>query len=434
MLALIPAAAPGQVFLASRPNPGFTVGPLFVRATVGPTRGPVEVAVVWSLAVPPGRSGAAVEQDLYLLWPGAVDGALVAGAPDPALRRYVAERGFSPVREGRLPLAARQLYGSRRREAQPLEGGAPFVTYVREAGALVRSAPATWIRIPWTPRLVNRTWLIELRMRLPDLVQTRQASWLETVLWGERHTLALAFHDVRTRSAFPMYFEHRDRVVHLGEEPSQLVINFADAGHLKIREILPAAHRRQPSETRKGTEVVSLFLDPAEGLRPQLLTVQFGYFTGWKSWAPILFATAFFMLGNIAGPLVTMLARSVGARLAGRIHFGRGDRPRESQTGVIVARETLEQLAPGRTTYDEVLALCGPHPEEHEQLRAPERRVLIYRGRKIAPERRRRLGWLATVNRWHVEHHEVEIALEHGVVTDVQARVRRTHLAHPERA
>jgi hypothetical protein len=63
---------------------------------------------------------------------------------------------------------------------------------------------------------------------------------------------------------------------------------------------------------------------------------------------------------------------------------------------------------------------------------APDRRVLVYRGRKVVPQRRRRFGWLATVSRWDVEHHEVEITLEHNVVRDVQqARVRRTHLAQP---
>ena len=35
---------------------------------------------------------------------------------------------------------------------------------------------------------------------------------------------------------------------------------------------------------------------------------------------------------------------------------------------------------------------------------------------------------------WNVEHHEVEIALERGRVSDVQARVRRSRLARPEGA
>ena len=302
---------------------------------------------------------------------------------------------------------------------------------MRETGTLVRSSPVTWIRIPWTPRLINRTWLIELRMKLPKLIQERRAPWLETFVWGRRHSIALSFNDVRTRAAFPMYFEHRDRVVHLAADPSQLLINFADSEHLKIQEVSPLTSRRQASETQARTEVVSFYLDPSEGLRPQVLTVQFGYFTGWKSWAPVLFAALFFVLGNFVGPLLTTLVTRVSETLAGRIHISPRSGPTERQTGTVVARETLARIAPGTTTYAELIRLCGADHEEHEQPLAPDRRVLVYRGRKVVPQRRRRLGWLATVSRWDVEHHEVEITLERNVVQGVQARVRRTHLAQP---
>lgn len=428
-----PGAAGAQVFFAERPKPEFTVGPVYISANVGPRLGPVEVSVLWSLVVPPKTIGTALEQDLYLLWPATVDGETVPGARDPSLAAYLTERGFTVVREGRLPLYARQLYGGKRRPApEPIEGGAPFATYVRDTGTLVRSAPATWIRVPWTPKLVNRTWLIELRMKLPELIQERRASSLENVVWGRRHSIALSFNDVRTRAAFPMYFEHRDRAVHLAEDPSQLLINFADSDHLKIQEVSPVTSRRQASETRASTEVVSLYLDPSEGLRPQMLTVHFGYFTGWKSWAPVLFAALFFLLGNLAGPLIAMVAKRAGARLAGKIHFGPRGQAVEQQTGTVIPRETLARIEPGATTRDEILRLCGPDPEEHEQLATPERRVLVYRGRTVVPRRRRKFGWLATVSRWDAEHHEVEITLDRGVVQDVQARVRRTHLSQPE--
>ncbi|MBI2159472.1 MAG: hypothetical protein HYU25_03610 [Candidatus Rokubacteria bacterium] len=402
-----------------------------MRARVTPTLGPVQVSVLWGLVVPPTKS--AVEQDLYLLWPGLVDGEMVAGAPDPALSRSVGERGFTVIREGRLPLFARHIYtGGQRPPPEAIEGGAPFVTYVREAGALGRTSPATYIRIPWTPKLVNPTFLMELRMTLVDSIKERRASWLENRIWGRRHTITLSFHDVRSRALFPMYLAHRNRVAHLADDPSQLLINFGDSEHLKIYEVSPPASRRQPSETRKDTEVVSLYLDPSEGLRPQVLAVQFGYFTGWQSWALVVFAALFFVLGNIAGPLIAVLARRVGARLAGRIHFGPRGQAVERQTGTVVPRETLTRIEPGTTTLEEVLRLCGPEPEEHEQLAMPERRILVYRGRKIVPQRRRRLGWLATVSRWDAEHHEVEITLDRGVVQGVQARVRRTHLEKPD--
>jgi hypothetical protein len=362
-----------------------------------------------------------------------VDGELVPGATDPELRRTVESRGFQVAREGRLPLAARAIYAGRERpKPEPIAGGAPFLTYTREAGPLGQGAPGSWIRIPWTPRLVDRTWLVELRMRLTGLRRVKRATWLENALWGERHVITLSFNDVRTRATFPMYLAYRDRVVHLADDPSQLTITFADADHLKIHEVYPGSSQRRTSETRRATESVSAYLDPSEGLRPQVLSVQFGYFTGWKAWSPLLFAAVFFVLGNVAGPLVTMLAKTVGARLQGRIQFGPpGGPPAQRETGTIVPREALARISPGETTRAQVLALCGPDPEERERLSEPGRRTLVYRGRRMVPHRRQRLGWLATVHRWDVEHHEVEIALEGDRVLDVQAQVNRTRLSQP---
>ncbi len=408
MLVAAPGAAYGQVFIATQPKPEFTIGPLSVRANVGPAPGPVDVSVLFSLVVPATASGGALEQDLYLLWPGEVDGEPVAGAPDPELRRTVEGRGFQVTREGRLPLAARAIYSGRdRQKPEPIAGGAPFVTYTREG-------------------------LVELRMRLTGLRRPKQATWLENALWGERHVITLSFSDVRTRATFPMYLAYRDRVVHLGDDPSQLIINFADSEHLKIHDVYPGSSQRRSSETRRATEIVSAYLDPSEGIRPQVLSVQFGYFTGWKAWSPILFAALFFVLGNLAGPLVTILVKTVGARLQGRIQFGpRSGTPARRETGTIVPRETLARISPGETTHAEVLNLCGPDPEEREKLSAPGRRTLVYRGRRVVPHRRRRFGWLATVNRWDIEHHEVEIELDGDRVRDVQAQIYRTRLSQP---
>ncbi len=433
MLVAAPGAAYGQVFLATQPKPEFTIGPLSVRANVGPTAGPIEVSLLFSLVVPASVSAAALEQSLYLLWPGEVDGEPVAGAPDPELRRTVEGRGFQVTREGRLPLAARAIYsGGERQKPEPIGGGAPFVTYTREAGPLGQGTPGSWIRIPWTPRLIDRSWLVELRMRLTGLRRQKQATWLENALWGERHVITLGFNDVRTRATFPMYLAYRDRVVHLSDDPSQLIITFADSTHLKIHEVYPGSSQRRSSETRRATEIVSAYLDPSEGLRPQVLSVQFGYFNGWKAWSPLLFAALFFILGNLAGPLVTMLVKTLGARLQGRIQFGpRSGAPAQRETGTIVARETLARIAPGETTHAEILDLCGPDPEERERLSAPGRRTLVYRGRRVVPHRRRRFGWLATVNRWDIEHHEVEIELDGDRVRDVQAQVHRTRLSQP---
>jgi hypothetical protein len=194
----------------------------------------------------------------------------------------------------------------------------------------------------------------------------------------------------------------------------------------------PPSARRQLSETLENTDVVSVFLDRTEGLRPQTLSVQFGYFSGLQAWAPILIATALFGLGNVAGPLLIIVGRKVGRSLQGRIHVVRGLRPAPRETGVVLPREILARIVPGETRTQEVLRLAGAHPEEQEQLDSLQRKTLVYRGRRMVPHRKRTYGWLATVDHWDVEHHEVVIELERDVVRDVQARVRRTRSAQPE--
>jgi hypothetical protein len=184
---------------------------------------------------------------------------------------------------------------------------------------------------------------------------------------------------------------------------------------------------RRLSESLENTEVVSLFLDRSEGISPQVLTVEFGYLSGLQAWGPILIPTLFFVLGNLAAVLVRTVAERLGRRLAGRVHFGPpGDPYRGRETGVILSRDTLARIAPGTSTLEEVLRLCGPDAEHLEQLGAPDRRTLMYRGRRVVPHGRRMLGWLTTVSRWDVEHHEVAIDFERGVVTDVRALVRRS--------
>ncbi|MGH7346732.1 MAG: hypothetical protein ACREK4_17615 [Candidatus Rokuibacteriota bacterium] len=431
LAAAVPDVALGQVFLASRPNPEFTIGPLFVRATVVPGSEVVTLDVLWSLAIPPSTSGVAIEQDLYLLWPNAVGGDTAGGLPDPALAAYVKSRGFTPIAEGRLPLLAKSLYRiGEELPPEPVKNGAPFVTFVRLGGPLGLTSPVTYVRIPWTPLLANRTWQMNLRMELKDLMKRRKATWIEDLFWGPQHTVSLTFNDVRPRALFPLYFERRDRVVRLADDPSQLIVNLRDADHLKIYEFYPGSARRRLSETLDSTEEITFFLNSSEGISPQVLTVQFGYFRGMRSWAPVLIPIAFFALGNLAMPIFMMTVRRVRATLAGRVQFGPGSAERE--TGVVLSRETLARIVPGQTTVDEVLRYCGHDAEEHEQLTAPGRRTLIYRGRRVVPQGRRRLGWLATVSRWSIEQHEVEITLERDVVTDVQARVRRSPLPQPE--
>jgi hypothetical protein len=424
-----PVTADAQVFLASQAGPEFFIGPLFVRASVSEPPAPVTVDLLWSLVVPPGRTATRIEGDLALLWPGAVRNHPELGRPDATLPKFMETRGFTVIDEGRVPLFAQSLYQmTGELPAEPVAGGAAYVTVVRQGGPLGLTPPLTYVRIPWTPKLVNRTWQMDLRLTPDGLVQPKKASWIERVFWGPRHIVSLTFGDVRQPAVFPLYFEHREHVVRLSDDPSQLIINFAGADVLKIETVSPPTATRQLSQSLENTEVVSVFLEGAESRTPQVLTVDFGYFRGLRSWMPVVVPMLFFVLGNAAAPVVRHLVERVRRAVAARLDVGReSDAPRR-QTGVVLSREIIARLVPGETTYEDVLRLCGRDVEEQERLDGSGRRRLVYRGRRVVPQRRRRFGWLATVSRWDVEHHEVEIDVEGDVVRDVQARVRRARL------
>jgi hypothetical protein len=354
-----------------------------------------------------------------------------AGPADPRLNRYVEERGFTVVEDGRVALLARSAYQLETDAPPENIGGAAFVTYVRQGGALGLTPPATYVEVPWHPKMTNRAWLMNLRFQAPGLVKKKPATWLESTLWGDRYRFELGFNDVRSRALFPLYFENRDRVLRLAEDPSQLGMVFAEADRLKIDEITPAVAMRRRHESLERTEVVSRFLDTSEGIVPQTLTTQFGYFSGLQSWAPILIPVVFFVLGNAMRPLVEVVARRLGRAYAARIRFGGANASPQRDTGVVLSREQLAGIVPGQTTREQLLALTEGAPEELEQMTAPHRRTLTFRGHRVVPRHARRFGWVTAVNTWDVEHHEVEVELERDVVRDVQARVRRSQLADP---
>jgi hypothetical protein len=274
--------------------------------------------------------------------------------------------------------------------------------------------------------MASLDWLVRLELPLKDVIVPRRASWIEDTFWGRRYFITLGFGDVGYVSLYPLYFGARDRIVPLARDFSMLVINFADAGHLKIDEVVPSSASRQMSETRSNTETLRLPLHASEGLVPQVLKVQFAYFAGRLAWRPILISMLFLGLGNLMGPLIGALARRLGRILRARVHVGRGEAPGREK-GAIPSEETLRQIRPGETSYEEVRRLCGQHAEEQARLPAGER-SLLYRGQRVVPNRRRSFGWFATVGHWDVEDHEVQIDFERDRVRDVQARVRRSRL------
>lgn len=429
LLCAAPDVARGQVFIASRPDPDFHIGPLFVSASVKPAdlgaaKVPVTVTVAWSLVLPPRRKAVDVAQDLYLMWPAEVAGTPGAAAADPALVRSLSEVGFQVKESGRLRLQGRSRTDMGTSAGFVGLGEAPFATFVR-AGGPAAARGAAFIRIPWKPEMASLDWLVRLELPIRDLIVTRRVSWIEETFWGSRHDLTLAFGDVGGVSLYPLYFGARNRVIPLARDFSMLQVSFADASHLKVDELIPATATRRMSETRAETETFRLPLTASESLAPQQLKIRFSYFSGRLPWRPILISALLLGLGNLTGPLFLALARRIARTLRTRIHVGRpagGGR----QSGTIPPRDALERVRPGETTYADVLRLFGPQAEEQERLLSGGTRTLVYRGQRVVPRRRRSFGWLATVSHWDVEDHEVQIDFDQDLVRDVQARIRRS--------
>ncbi|HZP39538.1 MAG TPA: hypothetical protein VFE48_23930 [Methylomirabilota bacterium] len=427
---LAPGSTSAQLFVATRPQPPFAIGPLMVRATVSEGAGRVPVTVAFSLQLPPGRSAADVAQDIYLLWPGEVLNASPGRKPDAALARYVADQGFDLIGEGYATLAARNLGDTG--AVETIAGGASFATFV-QTGSLGLSPPATFIRIPWTPRLADRSWLMELSLDTAGLIKPVKAGWAERLVRGTHYRVAIGFHEVRERPMFPMYFAHRDRVVRLADAPAELVVQFPRSDRLKIDDVYPPTAIRRLSETLETTEVVSLFLDRSDGITPQQLAVQFGYFSRAQAAALVAAPLLLLVLGQAMGPLLGRgLARVIGMAGA-RIQLGAWRTGgRQVHQGVILPRGLVERIVPGQTTREEVIRLCGAEVERQDQFPGSGRTTLIYRGRRLIPEAHRILGWLSTVRRWDVERHEVRIELDGDLVRDVHAEVRRYRLGPEE--
>jgi hypothetical protein len=236
------------------------------------------VSVSWSLALPPHRRAADIAQDLYLLWPGEVVGAAGAVGADPPLVRQVEALGFKVTQHGCLRLSARARTEMGTSAGLRTLGEAPFVSFAREGGLAAGARGATYIRIPWVPELASLDWLVRLELPLKEVIVPRRVSWIEDTFWGRRYLITLSFGDVGYVSLYPLYFGAQDRIVALARDFSMLLINFADAGHLKVDEVIPATASRQMSETRGNTEAFRLPLLASEGLVPQVLKVQFAYF------------------------------------------------------------------------------------------------------------------------------------------------------------
>jgi hypothetical protein len=400
---LLPSAASAQVFLASKPHPDFAIGPLFLIANVRPDLS-VTVNLSFSLTLRPGAFPSAMEQDLYLLWPAEVTESTAPGPADPALARGL-NANFAVLTSGRLQLRSRDrtLVGTGQL-GDVLPEVASYITVTRRGPLANQISPVTYIKIPWTPKLTDPLTVTTLVMPLRGLVTPKPASWVAQTFWGQRWVLSVGFGDLGSlvMPLYAIYFDHRDRVVRLGREFSQVIANFSDSDHLLIDDIEPAAATRRPSRVRAGSEVVALVLTPVDGIAPQNLTVKFSYFAGSIAWRPILVSAALLLLGNVAGAIMfgremfgVVRSRRTARKAAGRLRteWLAGD----GQAAALV----------GTATYEDILARWGPPDEDRERLSTPGRRTIVYRARDNG------------------QAHEVEIEIADGRVTEIERRVFR---------
>jgi hypothetical protein len=417
-----PAAA--QVFLSTEPHPEFTIAPLFVNLSVNSTATPPpRLTIFWSIAVPP-TSKQAPPPDLILLLPFAItEPREQPSAGDEDLARFVTARGFTVVRQGAVTVIGRNRTEMGSGRPPQALGKAPYVTFVRESAERGRSRPATTIRIPWTEHLTSKDWLVGVEMVAKDLISRKPTSWYDEMFWGPRWTASVSFGDLRHTALYPLFFELRHNVVDLGRDFSMLTINLGDADHLRIDQMTPATAIRQPSESRRNTEQVSIPIAGGEGITPQAVRVSYTYFTGSFEWRPIVISLLFLLLGNITGPVIVPLVKQLGRKLKAKIHVGEAP---ARQTGVLLDGDTIARLRPGQSTYEDVLKLFGTDYEEHERKHGGDaQRTLTYRGQRLVPHRDWKFGRLAHVRHWDVETHEVDVELQEDRVADVQSRVRR---------
>src|SRR5216684_1071649 len=143
-----PPSSRAQVFLASKLEPEFSVGSLFIAASITKALGPTPIDVQWSLALPAKRSPADIAQDLYLLWPDAVTSPAPEARPDPDLDRMIAGDAMTIVRSGRLPLGSPRVDHMGLSSPVPMRDGAPSVPCVLSTNSGGLSNAVTVIRIP----------------------------------------------------------------------------------------------------------------------------------------------------------------------------------------------------------------------------------------------------------------------------------------------
>src|SRR5256712_5514318 len=353
-----PAVTHGQVFLASRPHPDFLVGPLFVVANVSPGLGPVTVNLSWSLTARPTRRPVDIQQALYLLWPAEVSESTVPGPAEPALLREIEGRRVIVAGGGRLILRRRdRMQLGTAALGEPTDVVASYVNFTRPGG---QTGAVTYIKIPWTPMLADSLSIVTLVIPLRGLIVPKAGTWLEDLFWGRRQVLTIGFGDLGPPALglFALYYERRDRIVHLARAYSLVIANFGDSDHLQIEEISPATAVRRQSRVRAGGEVVVPTLLPSEDITAQSRRVQFHYFSGRINWRPIVISAVILLVTNFAGVFMLSpdVSRRIRRRLAARRRFGAAP---AAPTVAGPSRETPVAFMPAGPCRDRLVGLVS---------------------------------------------------------------------------
>jgi hypothetical protein len=420
-----PTGVAAQVFVATSPRPDITIGPLFV-SSIAPAdfAAPVNVSIAWNIVQ---RSTAPpYGQTLALLWPTEIAAATRPGDVDPELVNYVESRGFTSTGSGRLALRARnQSQLGLPTPAEELPETASYVAFVRR-DAPPQAGTGALIWIPPTKHLGDPRWVLNLTFPARGMIGPKPATWLEDVFWGRRNALRVSWGDVGSIAFYPLYHEHRDRIVQLAREYSRLVVNFPDADHLRIEAIEPPGATRAGSRLRAGVETVSLPLNTVDAA-PQTLHVQYAYYRGVFAWRPLLISLGLLILGNLTGLL--MVSGRVSSVVRARLRVSRGA---PGHDGTPLTPERLALIRPGESSYDDVVRACGLPDEQHHRVADGARRTLVYRATRRRAERGLTVGWLTTVRHWDIERYEVDIEMDGDRVRDVVVHVRRSRASTPD--
>src|SRR5215472_7904361 len=172
LVSALPASSSAQVFLASAPNPDFTVGPLFLIANVRPDLS-VVINLSFSRTLRAGAPRESLEQDLFLLWPTEITEPTASGPPDPALVKSLHEN-FAAVGGGRLQLRTRDrtLVGTGQL-GEVLPQVASYITVSRRGPLANQVSPVSYIKIPGTPKLADPLTVTTLVMPVRGLVTAK---------------------------------------------------------------------------------------------------------------------------------------------------------------------------------------------------------------------------------------------------------------------